>query len=70
MARWLQVSKSGFYAWRKRIPSLREQNNQQLLDRIREIHEGSRGVYGSRKICRKLNRNTDKPVKANQVGKW
>lgn len=29
MAQWLNVSRSGYYAWRKRHPSLRDMENQQ-----------------------------------------
>lgn len=67
MAQWLQVSKSGYYAWRRRSPSLREQKNKVLLDEIRRIHEESHGVYGSRKICRKLNETSAAPVNHKRV---
>ena len=67
MAQWLQVSKSGYYAWRRRRPSLREQKNEVLLDEIRRVHEESHGVYGSRKICRKLNETSVAPVNHKRV---
>ena len=67
MAQWLQVSKSGYYAWRRRSKSLREQGNEVLLDEIRRIHEESHGVYGSRKICRKLNETSAAPVNHKRV---
>lgn len=46
MCRCLRVSTSGFHAWSKRGPSRREQDNQRLLGRIREIHVASDGVLG------------------------
>ena len=44
--RW-GASPSRFYAWRRRSPSRRAQEDEQLLERIRAIHEQGRGVYGS-----------------------
>lgn len=34
----LGVSRSGYYAWKSRKPSQREQFNQALIDHIRRIH--------------------------------
>jgi putative transposase len=67
MAEWLQVSKSGYYAWRKRYPSIRELENQELLDEIRRIHQESNRIYGSIKITREINENSDKPVNHKRV---
>ena len=39
MVRWAKVSKSGYYAWRSRKPSLRDKANSELLDIIKKIHE-------------------------------
>ena len=47
MCRVLGVSPSGYYAWRRRPPSARARANERLLERIREIHQASRGAYGS-----------------------
>lgn len=46
----LQVSRSGYYAWRKRGPSRWQQENEQLLAQIRAVYEHSRGTYGYRRI--------------------
>ena len=67
MAQWLQVSKSGYYAWRRRSTSLKEQENQVLLDEIRRVHEESHGGYGSRKTCRRLNETSAAPVNHKRV---
>lgn len=67
MAQWLDVSRSGYYAWRKRHPSLRDKENQQLLDEIRRIHEEYRQVYGGRKMTQELNKRMDKPVNHKRV---
>ena len=67
MAQWLQVSKSGYYAWRKRPQSLRGTENEALLKEIIQIHEASHGTYGSRKITREINRKSEKPVNHKRV---
>lgn len=46
----LDVSRSGFYAWCTRTPGPRAQENERLLMEIREIHEQSRGTYGSPRV--------------------
>jgi putative transposase len=44
--RVLKVSRSGYYDWRDRPPSPREQDNTLLLKHIEAIHAESRGTYG------------------------
>ena len=50
----LQVSTSGYYAWRDRRPSPRAQANDRLLRQIREAHQRSRCTYGSPRITQEL----------------
>lgn len=50
LCRVLGVSASGYYAWLRRPNSQREQNNQVLLEKIRQIHVQSRKNYGSPRI--------------------
>lgn len=50
MCRILQVSVSGFYAWRKRPVSARERKDGELVERIVDIFQEHRGVYGSPRI--------------------
>jgi len=47
MCRVLGVSRSGFHAWAVRQPSARAVTDARLTERIREIHEANRKVYGS-----------------------
>src|SRR3954463_7540430 len=54
MCRVLGVSRSGFHAWENRAPSRREREDERLLQRIREIHEDNRRVYGSPRIHAEL----------------
>lgn len=50
MCRVLRVSRSGYYAWRERPPSVRSQRDAALTDRIRRVHRDSRGTYGAPRI--------------------
>lgn len=54
MFRALQVSKNGYYDWRKRGASQREQADRALRQRIQQVHEASRGTYGSPRIWAEL----------------
>jgi transposase InsO family protein len=54
MCHVLGVSKSGYYAWLGREPSPRAKRNAELLAVIREIHENSRGTYGSPRVHAEL----------------
>jgi len=50
MCRVLGVSRSGYYAWRKRPPSKRDRKDAMLTKRIIQIHDKSRGTYGSPRV--------------------
>ncbi len=50
MCRILGVSRSGYYAWRDRPPSRRSKADAALTERIKVIHERSRGTYGSPRV--------------------
>jgi putative transposase len=54
MCRVLQVSRSGYYAWRKRAPSATAERQTKLTDEIRAAHQRSRAVYGSPRVHRDL----------------
>jgi putative transposase len=54
MCRVLDVSTSGYYAWRKRKPSKRALEDRELLEKIRYFHKKSRGTYGAPRIHRDL----------------
>ncbi|WP_343801972.1 IS3 family transposase [Marinobacterium maritimum] len=47
MCRCLKVSASGYYAWASKPASARDNANQRLLKRIREIHMDSGGIIGA-----------------------
>lgn len=50
MCRVMEVSSSGYYAWLKRPPSQRAQEDTRLTIRIRELHTRSKGTYGAPRI--------------------
>ena len=54
MCRVLDVSISGYYAWRKRQPSQRAPANTALVEQIRLVHQASKQRYGSPRVQREL----------------
>lgn len=50
----LQVSASGYYAWRERRPSPRAERTLRIQAAVRAVHAGSHGIYGSVKVTREL----------------
>ena len=54
MSRTLGVSRSGFYAYHSRSPSVRQLADDALSDRIAAIHEASKETYGAPRIHAEL----------------
>jgi putative transposase len=54
MCEVLAVSRSGFYAWRRRPMSDRAKRQQELTDKIRLVHAQSRRTYGSPRVTAEL----------------
>ena len=54
LCRVLDVSTSGYYAWRKRQPSQRAQANLALVAQIQQVHQASKRRYGSPRVQRAL----------------
>jgi len=54
MCRVLEVSPSGYYAWRRRMISVRSREDEVLRRKIRAIHDRSRHTYGSPRIHAEL----------------
>ena len=69
MTRLLKVSRSGYYAWRKRPASHRDVANAALSNVIKEIHKGSRGTYGARRIHVELREEFEQRVSRHRVAR-
>lgn len=54
MCQMMQVTRSGYYAWRDRPQSTRQQRRVELVEQIRQAHVDSRGTYGSPRITVEL----------------
>jgi putative transposase len=54
ICRLLEVSTSGYYAWLKRPPSKRSQEDEVLIEKIRHYHRISDGTYGAPRILEDL----------------
>jgi len=55
--RVLEVSTSGYWAWRSRPESRRSQANRALVEQIRAAHKRGRGAYGSPRVYHELRAN-------------
>ena len=56
MAKVLKISRSGYYEWRKRPRSLRDQMDEELVKMIKEIQEQVQYRYGSPRVTMALKR--------------
>lgn len=54
MCKVLEVSVSGYYAWRSRPPSEREMANRELAQKIERVYHASYRTYGSPRVYREL----------------
>jgi putative transposase len=64
----LGVSASGYYVWSRRPRSQRAQSDEELMARIRSIHERSRGTYGAPRIHAELVA-TGTPISRKRVAR-
>ena len=57
MLKHLGVSRSGYHAWLKRIPSNTEKRREAVKAKIKDIYDGSKQNYGTPKITRELRKS-------------
>lgn len=50
----LAVTRSGYYAWKRRVPGPRARRREALTQQIQEAHEQARRTYGAPRIHREL----------------
>ena len=68
MCKALRVSSSGYYAWRKRVPSRRELRHQRLSVEIKASFKASYQTYGAVRIADDL-RDTGEVIGKNTVAR-
>lgn len=54
MCRVMKVSVSGYYKWKHRVPTAREEYNKFLVNEIKKVHGTSKRRYGSPRITKEL----------------
>ena len=67
--RVLSVSRSGYYDWLHRPASPRQQDNELLLKIIGQVHEESRGTYGSPRVHAELTMELGYEVNLKRVAR-
>ena len=60
LCRALEVSRSGYYRWRKSPVSARQSANLQLAQQVKAIYEAKKGAYGSPRVTQELRRAGEK----------
>jgi len=68
MCRVLGISRSRYYAWRRRSPGVRQEEDKRLLVKINEAHAMSRKTYGSPRIAKEL-REHGMPCGENRIAR-
>ena len=64
----LEVSRAGYYAWRDRPASAAAVRREQLVQKIKIVHQQNRRVYGSPRVCEALVAQGEK-VSENTVAR-
>jgi putative transposase len=68
MCRLLLVSRSGYYAWKRRPPSVREQSNRLLKIDIKRVFDDEKGRAGAPRIARRLQ-DEGKPAGRHRIAR-
>lgn len=69
MCEVLEVSRSGYYDWRRRQPSPRQRDDERVAELIRSAHRASGGVYGSPRVHADLIDDYDEAIGLNRVAR-
>ncbi|MBU8787441.1 IS3 family transposase, partial [Bacillus glycinifermentans] len=51
-----EVSRQGYYKWKKRVPSAREKQNEKIIAEMTLLHEQIGGIYGYRRMTLNMKR--------------
>lgn len=68
MCRLLLVSRSGYYAWKRRPSSVREQSNRLLKIEIKRVFDDEKGRAGAPRIARRLQ-DEGKPAGRHRIAR-
>ena len=69
MCRVLHVSRTGFHNWERRAPSDRALSDAWLTEKVRQLHDASRGIYGAPRIDAELDMEHDVRVGRKRVAR-
>jgi putative transposase len=69
MCRVLAVNRTAFHNWERRAPSDRALTDAWLTEKIKQIHDASRGVYGAPRIHAELRMEHDIRVGRKRVAR-
>jgi transposase InsO family protein len=69
MLKILGVSRSGYLAWQKRVPSDTQKRKEAVKVKIKDIYDDSKQNYGAPKITQKLQREGE-TISERTVGKY
>ena len=69
MCRVFGVSRTGFHNWERRAPSDRTLQDAWLTEKVKLIHEQSRGVYGVPRIHAELRLEHDLRISRKRVAR-
>ena len=69
MLKHLGVSRSGYHAWLKRVPSNTEKRREAVKAKIQDIYDESKQNYGAPKITKEL-RKSGEIISERTVGKY
>jgi putative transposase len=56
LCEFLEVRRSGYYAWKNGQESAREKANRAVIEEIKQVFQAKRGRYGSPRITHELRR--------------
>lgn len=69
MLKYLGVSRSGYHAWKKRVPSNTTKRREAVKANIKDIYDESKQNYGAPKITKQL-REGGEIISERSVGKY
>lgn len=55
-----EISRAAYYKWLNRQPTVRERENEQLIESIQHLYSQVNGIYGYRRISMTINRQRSK----------